>query len=194
MEASMDGREGLKNRGYSRADVDERRHALETVTGTELNNIAAYSFDPLQAQKNIENMIGVIQVPLGFCGPLPIDGEAAQGEFYIPLATTEGALLASVNRGCTIIRKSAPVKTAVFHDAMTRAPVMRVKDIAHSQSVIDWIGRNMDSLQAEVAKTTSHGKLLDVLCLPNGRNLFLRFSYYTGDAMGMNMATIATES
>ena len=194
MEASMDGREGLKNRGYSRDDVEDRRRALEQQTGTVLSNIAAYSFDPLLAQKNIENMIGVIQVPLGFCGPLPIAGDDANGDFYVPLATTEGALLASVNRGCAIIRKSGSVRTSVFHDAMTRAPVMRVRDIAHSRSVIDWIDNNMESLRAEVGKTTSHGRLKDIQCLPNGRNLFLRFSYHTGDAMGMNMATIATES
>lgn len=190
----MEENAGLKNWGYSRADVEERRRSLESLTGADLQHISAYSFDPVLAQKNIENMIGVTQVPLGYCGPLPLDGEHARGDIYVPLATTEGALLASVNRGCAVIRKSGSVKARIFHDAMTRSPVMRVRDISHAQEVMGWVSTHMDSISAEVAETTSHGRLLDVLCLPNGRNLFLRFSYHTADAMGMNMATIATEA
>ena len=90
--------EGLKNRGRTRADVDERRKAVEERTGTGLTNIGFLSFDPLAASKNIENMIGAVQVPLGFVGPLRINGDHASGEFLVPMATTEGALVASVNR------------------------------------------------------------------------------------------------
>lgn len=185
---------GLKNKGYSRADVDDRRKALSSVTGVNMTHISAYSFDPEIAQKNIENMIGVTQIPLGFCGPLAIEGQHANGEFFVPMATTEGALLASVSRGCAIIRKSGSVKVRIFADAMTRAPVMRVNDIEHSYRVISWIEENMEKIREEVSKTTSHGKLLHITPFPNGRSLFLRFAYHTGDAMGMNMCTIGTEA
>ncbi len=185
--------QGLRNRGYERKDVEERRSALEAATGAELEHVSAYSFDPALARSNIENMVGVTQVPLGYCGPLLVEGEYANGEFYVPMATTEGALLASVNRGCSVLRRAGTLRARVVQDAMTRAPVMRVRDIVHSQTVMRWVEENMELLREEVSKTTSHGRLLGIQPFPNGRNLFLRFSYHTGDAMGMNMATIATE-
>jgi hydroxymethylglutaryl-CoA reductase (NADPH) len=185
---------GLKNRGRERKDVDDRRNAAEKFANVKLKNISEYSFDPSAAEKNIENMIGVTQVPLGFAGPVSVNGENAKGEFIVPMATTEGALVASVSRGMTIISLSGGAKAKVFRDAMTRAPVFRVDGIEHASSVIEWISKNRKKMDAAVKETTSHGKLVDVGSFPNGRSLFVRFSYETGDAMGMNMATIATES
>lgn len=185
---------GLKNRGSGREDVDERRNAVEEITGVPLKAVSEYSFDPLTASKNIENMIGVTQVPLGFAGPVLIDGDHAKGDFIVPMATTEGALLASVSRGMNIISKAGGVKVKVIGNAMTRAPVFRVNGMDHAMSVISWIENNLDEIDSVVAGTTAHGKLLDIETFPNGRNLFLRFSYNTGDAMGMNMVTIATEA
>ena len=86
------------------------------------------------------------------------------------------------------------IRARVFRDAMTRAPVFKVKDLAHSAEVIDWVENNMDLLEKAVSETTSHGKLLEIEPYPNGRSLYLRFAFSTGDAMGMNMATIATEA
>lgn len=186
--------EGLRNRGHQRSDVDERRKAVEDITKTSLKNISEYSFDPSGASKNIENMIGATQIPLGFAGPVTINGDHAKGEFIIPMATTEGALLASVARGMSIIKASGGANAKIIANAMTRAPVFRVDNIAHGMKVIDWVENNIPAIDTEISKTTSHGKLLDIEAFPNGRNLFLRFSYGTGDAMGMNMATIATEA
>ena len=92
---------GLKNRGRTLADINDRRQAIESTTGTSLSSIAFCSFDPVLAEKNIENMIGCVQVPLGFAGPVRINGDHANGDFYVPMATTEGALVASVHRGCS---------------------------------------------------------------------------------------------
>ena len=185
---------GLKNRGYSRADTDERRAAAEEFTGTKLDTIAKYGFDPETASKNIENMIGTIQIPLGYAGPVRMDGQYAKGEFLIPLATTEGALIASISRGMSVMNAGSGVTSAVFEDYMTRAPVLRVDGIEHGRRVMDWIDANMDAINETVAGTTSHGKLHMIDKYPNGRALYLRFLYETGDAMGMNMATIATEA
>jgi len=185
---------GLRNRGIGKSDVDERRNAVEKLTGTKLDNISKYSFDPADAAKNIENMIGVTQIPLGFAGPVTVCGDHAKGDFIIPMATTEGALVASVSRGMSVISASGGAKVRIFKDAMTRAPVFRVNGIEHASEVIDWISKNRKKMDDAVKGTTSRGKLVSIESFPNGRSLFLRMSYETGDAMGMNMVTIATEA
>ena len=185
---------GLKNRGKTKADVEERRSAAEEFTGVELKTISNYGFEPELAAKNIENMIGTVQIPLGFAGPVRINGEYANGEFLVPLATTEGALVASISRGMSVINAAGGSSSMVFLDYMTRAPVLRVEDIAHSKEVMDWIITHDEEIQNAVSETTSHGKLADIEFFPDGRNLYLRFSFDTGDAMGMNMATIASEA
>ena len=185
---------GLKNRGYSAADVEERRRAAETFTGTSLETVSKYGFDPESASKNIENMIGTVQIPLGYAGPVTVRGEYADGEFLVPLATTEGALVASISRGMSVINAGGGARTMVSADAMTRAPVLRVEGIEHAKRVMDWIDSNMSAIHEAVAGTTSHGKLVRIDKYPDGRSLFLRFAFETGDAMGMNMATIASEA
>ena len=186
--------DGLKNRGKTKADVDSRRKAAESFTGASLDTIGSYGFDPEKASKNIENMIGTVQIPLGYAGPMKIVGEYAKGEFLIPLATTEGALIASISRGMSVINASGGARTAVFSDAMTRAPVFKVNGIEHSKKVMDWVESNMESIDQAVAGTTSHGKLVDMEFFPDGRSLYMRLSFDTADAMGMNMATIASEA
>lgn len=184
----------LKLRGYSHSDVDKRRAAAEKFSGASLEYISKYCFSSEAASKNVENMIGAIQIPLGYAGPVTISGDHASGRFLVPLATTEGALIASISRGMSVSEASGGIRTKVFRDAMTRAPVFKVRDLAHSSEVLDWIDNNMDALEEAVNKTTSHGKLLEIDPYPNGRSLYLRFAYSTGDAMGMNMTTIATEA
>ncbi|MDR0523660.1 MAG: hydroxymethylglutaryl-CoA reductase (NADPH) [Candidatus Methanoplasma sp.] len=190
----MAGPKGLKNRGYSHSDVDERRRAVEEFTGARLESISKFCFSSEAASKNIENMIGATQIPLGFAGPVAISGDYAKGEFIVPLATTEGALVASVSRGMSAINESGGARTGVFWDHMTRAPVFRVRDIDHSREIMDWIDANFGVLSDGVKSTTSHGSLHSIEPYPVGRSLFLRFLFDTGDAMGMNMATIATEA
>ena len=185
---------GLKNRGYSHFDVDERRAAAEEFSGTSMESISKFCFNSESASKNIENMIGATQIPLGFAGPATIKGDYADGRFLVPLATTEGALVASISRGMSVTEMSGGIRTKVFKDGMTRAPIFKVRNLAHSAEVMEWVDANMDSIRDEISKTTSHGKLIEIEKYPDGRNLFLRFVYSTGDAMGMNMATIATES
>jgi hydroxymethylglutaryl-CoA reductase (NADPH) len=194
MADSPELRKRLKNRGYGRADVDDRRAAVEEFSGARLEHVAAYSFDPEGASRNVENMIGATQIPLGFAGPVRIRGDHAEGDFIIPLATTEGALLASISRGMSVITEAGGAHTRIYMDTMTRAPVFRVDGIDHATEVMAWISENADTLGEAVSKTTSHGRLLDIEPYPNGRNLYLRFVFDTGDAMGMNMATIATEA
>lgn len=190
----MADKTGLKNRGYKKEDVEERRIAAEEFTGATLDYISKYCFDPEIASKNVENMIGTTQIPLGYAGPVKIKGSMANGEFLVPLATTEGALIASISRGMSVMNQGSGVRTMVFGDAMTRAPVLRVNDLDHALEVINWIDAHQNEIDSAVAETTSHGKLIRIDKYPDGRNLFLRFAFETGDAMGMNMATIASEA
>jgi len=169
-----------------------RRRLVEAETGADLDAIGEYAFDAAGADANIENMMGAAQVPMGVAGPVHVDGGAASGAYYLPLATTEGALVASVNRGLSAIRSAGGADARVTDSGMTRAPVFQVTGVAEAQTVVDWVDKNIDSLRAAAESTTSHGELLEVDPYVVGDNVFLRFVYDTKDAMGMNMATIAT--
>jgi len=184
---------GLKNRGKTKADTEERRKAVEKFSGSKLGCVSSYAFDPQLAEKNIENMIGAVQVPLGFVGPLKVNGDFAKGEFLVPMATTEGALLATVNRGCSALALGGGANVFIVKDEMTRAPVFRVRDLRHGREVTNWIATHSAQIMEAAESTTKHGKLVGVRTFESGRSLFVRFSFETGDAMGMNMATIASE-
>ncbi len=194
MGSTMSDGTGLKNRGHTQADVDERLSAVEEYSGVKLENISKNSIPPEAAAHNCENMIGSTQIPLGYAGPVTVAGEYAFGEFLVPLATTEGALIASISRGMSVINASGGSRTRVFGDYMTRAPVLRVRDLEHACQCIQWIDAHEDEIKAAAASTTSHGKLVKIEKFPMGRGIYLRFSFETGDAMGMNMATIASEA
>ncbi|WP_456321571.1 hydroxymethylglutaryl-CoA reductase (NADPH) [Palaeococcus sp. (in: euryarchaeotes)] len=181
--------------GNKKLATEIRRKALERKFGIKLDNIGHYSIDPnLLIGKNIENMIGVVQIPMGVAGPLKINGEYAKGEFYIPLATTEGALVASVNRGCSTLTAAGGVKTTLIDDKMTRAPLLKCPDARRAREIAQWVRENLQYLQEKaVSKVTKHGKLKGVKPYIVGNNLYLRFEFETGDAMGMNMVTISSE-
>ena len=178
--------------GDSRKATDIRRKAVEENHDTDLSNVGNYTIDAAAAmQKNIENLIGCIQLPLGVAGPVKIKGDFAKGEFPIPLATTEGALVASVNRGCSIIGKSGGAKATVLKDFMTRAPVFRAKTAREALKFIEYVEQNRSKLKELCESTTKHGEFVEVKPYLVGRTVFLRFSFDTKDAMGMNMVTIA---
>ncbi len=169
-----------------------RRRVIAAETGADLSTIGEYGFNADAAEANIENALGATQLPLGVAGPLPVNGGAATGEYYLPLATTEGALVASVNRGCSALRTAGGVDARVIDAGMTRAPVFRVEGVVEAQQVVDWVDDNLEALREAAESTTNHGELLEVDPYVVGDSVYLRFVYDTKDAMGMNMATIAT--
>ncbi|MGB8217510.1 MAG: hydroxymethylglutaryl-CoA reductase (NADPH) [Candidatus Methanoperedens sp.] len=175
--------------------IELRRAMVSELTGTNFNHIHNFSFDAESVTKrNIENMIGAIQVPLGVAGPLRVNGEYANGDYYIPLATTEGALVASADRGSSAITACGGANVRIFQDEMTRAPVFRAQDIIGAKKLVDWVNANFKLLKEKAEETTKFGELLSVKPFVAGRNVYLRFSYDTKDAMGMNMVTIATDA
>jgi hydroxymethylglutaryl-CoA reductase (NADPH) len=171
-----------------------RRRALEEMTRTPLSNIAHHSLDVTRAsRRNCENFIGVAQVPMGICGPLRVRGNHIDGDVFVPLATTEAALVASTNRGCTALREAGGAVARAEDVGMTRAPVFRTSGIVQSQTFLRWIKDHEADLCRVAEATSSHLKLLEVRPYAFGTTVFLRFRFDSGDAMGMNMATIACD-
>ncbi|WP_227353597.1 hydroxymethylglutaryl-CoA reductase (NADPH) [Haladaptatus salinisoli] len=169
-----------------------RRRLLESDADATLDAVGDYAFDAERADNNVENMVGAAQIPMGVAGPVSVSGGSAEGDYYLPLATTEGALVASVNRGCSVITGAGGADARVTKTGMTRAPVFRVRGVAEAEEVVNWVADNRDRLADAAESTTSHGELLDATPYVVGDSVFVRFVYDTKDAMGMNMATIAT--
>jgi hydroxymethylglutaryl-CoA reductase (NADPH) len=177
--------------------VKIRRLAVQEYAKLEFEHIQNFSLDvETVTKRNIENMIGAVQIPLGVAGLLKVNGEYAGAEYYIPLATTEGALVASVNRGCSVITRSGGANVRVFEDEMTRAPVFKLESLDRAKKFYDWVKRPeiFDQMKEVAEKTTRFGKLVSVKPFVTGTYVHLRFSYDTKDAMGMNMVTIATDA
>ncbi|MFA4860110.1 hydroxymethylglutaryl-CoA reductase (NADPH) [Methanoregula sp.] len=170
-----------------------RRKFIEEETDTHFENVGIFSIDVERVVKrNCENMIGTIQVPLGVAGPVLVNGGYAAGSFWLPLATTEGALIASVNRGCSAITKAGGAEVRILHDGMTRAPVFATDSIIHAVQVCDWVKAHHNELVVAAESTTSHGKVNDIVTFVAGTSVYVRLEFDTKDAMGMNMVTIAS--
>jgi len=169
-----------------------RRRVLAGETDADLESVGDFAFDAAVADPNVENLVGAAQIPMGVAGPVPVDGGSADGEYFLPMATTEGALVASVNRGMGAIREAGGATARVTKSGMTRAPVFKVPDVAAAQRVVTWVRDHEADLREAAESTTSHGELTRLVPYVVGDNVFLRFAYDTKDAMGMNMATIAT--
>lgn len=172
-----------------------RRQFIEQYSEVTLNHIGNYSLDMETASKrNIENPIGVVQLPVGIAGPLKINGDYCNREVMVPLATSEGALVASINRGASTITSSGGVNVRVISDIMTRAPVIKTASSIEALEIKQWFEDNFQKLKEIAESTTSHGKLLKIdPIIVVGCYVYPRFVFSTGDSMGMNMVTIASE-
>lgn len=174
--------------------ASEKRKFLEEELNISLENISKTTLDENQVTgRNIENFIGATQIPLGIAGPIILNPKPhTLNPIYIPLATTEGALVASISRGCKATMESGGVQVIVEDVGQTRGPVFKTKGIQHSQEVKTWIEKNFKLIAKIAESTSSHLKLIKAQVNFEGKKLFIRFSYSTSDAMGMNMVTIAT--
>lgn len=144
---------------YSPEIIKARQQFVEEFTGKKLEHIPNYSFDPHITAGNIENFTGVAQVPIGFAGPLTINGEHAKGEFIVPMATAEGTLVASYNRGMKILNLSGGVEVTVIGDAMQRAPVFVFDDARGARNFVKWVQETIDKIREEAEATSSVAKL-----------------------------------
>lgn len=181
-----------KQNNYDMDIVRQRQEFIEDYTGVQLHHIKHHSFDPAVTKGNIENFTGVAQVPMGFAGPLKVNGEHARGEFLIPLCTSEGTLVASYNRGMKIINMCGGVTTTVVEDQMQRAPAFVFDSAREARDFVHWIDDHMDEIRTQAESCSKVAKLLNIERYMASKFVYLRFNYFTGDAAGQNMVSIGT--
>jgi len=179
---------------YTREAAAARRDFISAKTGATLEHLGQYSFDPGTLPGNIENFTGIVQMPIGFAGPVRVNGEHAQGDFYVPMATTEGTLVASYSRGMSVTRAAGGITTTVVDDAMQRAPVFVFEDARGARDFGQWITERFGDIKAAAETTTRSGRLRNIEQYAASRMLYLRFNFTTGDAAGQNMCGKATHA
>jgi hydroxymethylglutaryl-CoA reductase (NADPH) len=179
---------------YTRQAAAQRAEFVRERTGVELEHVSSYSFDPASVGGNIEQFVGAAQVPLGIAGPLLVDGEHAQGEFYVPMATAEGTLVASYNRGMRLLYEAGGVKTTIVADHMQRAPAFMFADARAARAFSEWVDGHFGEIKTAAESTTSTGRLQEIEQYLAGRIVFTRFNYTTGDAAGQNLTGKATQA
>lgn len=145
------------------------------------------------ALRNCENLIGSVSLPVGFAGPISIEGDVGLTDMYIPLATTEGTLVASTNRGLKLLR-SGRVTSHVRQKGVTRGPALACRNASEAHTLLSWLESRSDWIKEITEKTSGHFKLLDWTGWVAGRTVFLRLRGNPDEAMGMNMITIATDA
>jgi hydroxymethylglutaryl-CoA reductase (NADPH) len=177
---------------YTAEAAAERRAFVEERTEARLEHLARYSFDPETLPGNVENFLGVAQVPIGLAGPLRVNGEHAQGDFYVPMATTEGTLVASYNRGMRLISECGGAKATVVARSMQRSPVFIFDDASEALEFGAWVDAHFEAIKAAADATTRSGRLTSIQQFAIGPTRHLRFNYTTGDAAGQNMCGKAT--
>ncbi|GAB2291667.1 3-hydroxy-3-methylglutaryl-coenzyme A (HMG-CoA) reductase isozyme [Dionaea muscipula] len=168
--------------------VKIRREALQRVSGRSIEGLPVDGFDYESILGQCCEMpVGYVQIPVGIAGPLLLDGK----EYSIPMATTEGCLVASTNRGCKAIHMSGGAISVLLRDGMTRAPVVRFGSAKRAAELKLFLEDpdNFDTLSFAFNKSSRFARLQDIKCAIAGKNLYMRFTCSTGDAMGMNMVS-----
>ena len=184
----------LKDQGYDTERVARRRAWIEERTGASLDHVGRVSFDTEELRGNIENPIGAAQIPMGVAGPVLVHGRHAKGIFYVPMATTEGALIRSYERGMVALTRAGGVQTAILADENQIVPTFFFPDVASAAAFSEWLPAQTESLREAAESTTRHGKLTNVTSYQVGRQVLVNFGYFTGDAQGMNMLVKATDA
>ncbi len=168
-----------------------RREFLEKTLNVRLKGISSSILNPEDCKPNIENMIGSVQVPLGIAGPVKIKGEHAKGDFYLPLATSEGALVASVSRGCKVINESGGASSIIMKDQQSRSILFKADSVKEVKKFRNWVKNNFSQLKEAGEKDEKFIGIKKINHYIVGLNIWLRIRAKTNDAMGMNMVTIA---
>lgn len=183
----------FKGQGYEPADVQRRREWLERKANVLLPMVGACAIPTTAMRGNIENPIGAAQIPLGVAGPLRVNGLHADGTYYVPLATTEGALVRSYERGMALLTRAGGATTRVFADGNVVAPSFFFESVADAHRFAARLPEWFDALRLAAQATTRHGRLERVESHAVGRTVIVSFYFHTADAQGMNMIVKAAE-
>ncbi|MCU0428775.1 MAG: hydroxymethylglutaryl-CoA reductase [Cytophagaceae bacterium] len=182
---------------WSKEAQQKRLSWLEKELGQSfprLSGSADQEQEPESLRGNIENYIGMTQVPTGIVGPVHIHGTLAQGDYYVPMATTEGALVASYNRGAKAARLSGGITSVCLTESVQRAPVFRFQSLPEVGAFAQWVLMHIDTFKIIVSQKSRYAKLEDLRINMEGNQVTLVFEYTTGDAAGQNMVTICTDA
>lgn len=179
-------------RDYSQELIAARQAFARRFANVDLEHVARISVAPEEMRGNIENLIGATQVPLGIAGPILVNGEHAKGEFLVPLATTEGSLVASYSRGMKVLTLAGGVLTTVSGDAMQRAPVFVFESARKARDFVDWVSEHYEEIRAQAESTSHVARLVRIETFLANKFAFVRFNFSTGDAAGQNMVGKAT--
>src|SRR5687767_2083967 len=145
-------------------------------------------------EHNIEGFIGTVKMPVGLAGPLRVNGLCAQGDYYVPLATTEAALVASYSRGCQVMTEAGGCTAMLLNEGLSRAPGFVFEGLKEAGKFLVWVIHQLEKFREVAEGTTKFGKLIDMSISVEGNHVYLVFEYTTGDAAGQNMITIATQA
>lgn len=180
-------------RDYEEDFVSTRRTWFAQRAGITLQHLSKYSISCGDVRGNVENFVGVAQVPIGIVGPVYVHGEYAQGTFHVPFATTEGALVSTYQRGAIALSKSGGATVRILKDENHLDPVFIFQNLHQATAFLGWLQANFSRIEAEAKHTTAHGRLVSITPHVVGRRVILDFAYETSDAMGANMINVATE-
>ncbi|KAB2809885.1 hydroxymethylglutaryl-CoA reductase [Phaeocystidibacter luteus] len=176
--------------------VEERRALLTSLT--KLNRgvfLGAESIDDSNSfVGNIENYVGMTMVPTGVMGPIVVHGTKANGEYYVPLATSEGALVASYHRGAKACSVSGGVTSMCVKEGVQRSPTFAFSNLEEAGVFIAWTTTQKEAFKAEASKMSRFGEMQDMKVHLESSQVTLIFEYTTGDASGQNMVTICTDA
>lgn len=150
--------------------------------------------DPQELRGSIESFLGYTQIPTGLLGPLRVNGLHAHGDFYVPMATSEGTLVASYDRGARLISASGGAAVLLSTEQVQRAPGFAFRTLAEAAAFAAWAAQGFERFQEVAHGRTSHGRLHDMLIHLEANHVYLVFEYYTADASGQNMVTLCTEA
>lgn len=175
--------------------LDERWRVLHSAQDARAELLDTRTVDqaPLYAG-HIENFIGTVKVPVGVIGPVRVNGTHAQGDYYVPLATTEAALVASYSRGTALLTAVGGCSTVTIKTGVGRAPGFAFGTLYEAGQFIAWVLKVLPTLETTAAATSRFVQLTDTRVSLEGNHVYLLFEFYTGDAAGQNMVTIATQA
>lgn len=178
---------------FAPALVAARRALAERAAGCELPGIAGRPTAPDEARGNVEGLIGFAQVPLGLAGPLSVATSAGPREVYVPMATNEGAMVASYTRGMRLLAAGGGARSRVVREGLTQNPILVYDGLEAALAAREFVERSFARFVELVAATTRHGRLVGSSARIAGNRLLVEFVFTTGDAIGINMAARASE-
>lgn len=177
---------------YDEKSRIERLNFIQNIRKVSLPNIGSSRLNPAGLTKNIEALIGSVEIPLGIAGPLKLNGSLGEDIFYLPMATTEGALIASATRGATALTNSGGVRARTIEQVMYRSPVLCFNSIIEAKKFSEWVSDKVIFCQGIIHNYSKHAKLKSISPTIAGKNVHLEFAYETGNAAGQNMTTTCT--